>query len=143
MSTRDASRPATWVTSAVFAGILAFGFLAQADAVPEQLVEVTIKNFTFVTKQVPLRLNMPVLISIRNEDQVRHDFGSPVFQGTPTQVESGGVISYGRGVEGVFLNPTRDAMIRFTIDRPGRYEFRCSIHSNMKGELLLLSVEAV
>jgi len=143
MSTRDASRPATWVTSAVFAGILAFGFLAQADAVPEQLVEVTIKDFTFVTKQVPLRLNMPVLISIRNEDQVRHDFGSPVFQGTQTQVESDGVISYGRGVEGVFLNPTRDAMIRFTIDRPGRYEFRCSIHPNMKGELLLLSVEAV
>jgi Cupredoxin-like domain len=143
MSTRDASRPATWITSAVFAGILAFGFLAQADAVPEQLVEVTIKDFTFVTKQVPLRLNMPVVISIRNEDQVRHDFGSPVFQGIPTQVESDGVISYGRGVEGVFLNPTRDAMIRFTIDRPGRYEFRCSIHSKMKGELLLLSVEAV
>lgn len=143
MSTRYTSRTATWVTSTVFAGILAFGFLVQADALTEQLVEVTIKDFTFVTKQVPLRLNMPILISLRNEDQVRHDFGSPVFQGTSTQVESDGVISYGRGVEGVFLNPTRDAMIRFTIDRPGRYQFRCSIHPNMKGELLLLNVEAV
>lgn len=143
MSTRYTSRTATWVTSTVFAGILAFGFLVQADALTEQLVEVTIKDFTFVTKQVPLRLNVPILISLRNEDQVRHDFGSPVFQGTSTQVESDGVISYGRGVEGVFLNPTRDAMIRFTIDRPGRYQFRCSIHPNMKGELLLLNVEAV
>jgi plastocyanin len=30
-----------------------------------------------------------------------------------------------------------------TIGRPGRYEFKCSIHQNMKGELLLLNVEAV
>ena len=127
----------------VFAASLVLGSLAQAGALPEQLVEVTIKDFTFVTKQVPLQLNMPIVIQIRNEDQVRHDFGSPVFQGSLTQVESDGVISYGRGVGGVFLNPARDAMIRFSIDRPGRYEFRCSIHPNMKGELLLLSVEAV
>ena len=143
MSARHTSRTGTWVTCVLFAGSLAFGFLAQADALTEQQVEVTIKDFTFVTKQVPLKLNMPILISIRNEDQVRHDFGSPVFQGSLTEVESDGVISYGRGVHGVFLNPTRDAMIRFSIDRPGRYEFRCSIHPNMKGELLLLNVEAV
>lgn len=28
------------------------------------------------------------------------------------------------------------------MDRPGRHEFRCSIHQNMKGEFLLLNVEA-
>jgi len=127
----------------VFAWGLALGFLTQADALTEQRVEVTIKDFTFVVKQVPLQLNTPILISIRNEDQVRHDFGSSVFQGNPTEVESDGVISYGSGIQGVFLNPTGDAMIRMTIGRPGRYEFKCSIHQNMKGELLLLNVEAV
>lgn len=143
MTVRHISRAGRWITSLGFVCSLAFGFLAQADALTEQLVEVTIKDFTFVTKQVPLQLNMPIVISIRNEDQVRHDFGSPVFQGSLAQVESDGVISYGRGIEGVFLNPTRDAMIRFTIDRHGRYQFKCSIHPNMKGELLLLNVESV
>jgi hypothetical protein len=127
----------------VFAWSLALGVLTQADALTEQRVEVTIKDFTFVVKQVPLQLNTPILISIRNEDQVRHDFGSSVFQGNPTEVESDGVISYGSGIQGVFLNPTGEAMIRMTIGRPGRYEFKCSIHQNMKGELLLLNVEAV
>ena len=143
MSTRDGSRARRWISSAVFAWGLALGFLAQADALTEQRVEVTIKDFTFVTKQVPLQLNMPILILIRNEDQVRHDFGSSVFQGNPTEVESDGVISYGSGIQGVFLNPAGEAMIRMTIGRPGRYEFKCSIHQNMKGELLLMNVEAV
>ena len=143
MTTRDRSRARLWISSVVFAWGLALGFLTQADALTEQRVEVTIKDFTFVVKQVPLQLNTPILISIRNEDQVRHDFGSSVFQGNPTEVESDGVISYGSGIQGVFLNPTGEAMIRMTIGRPGRYEFKCSIHQNMKGELLLLNVEAV
>lgn len=66
-----------------------------------------------------------------------------MFDGVSTKIESGGVISYGRGIGGVFLDPTREAVIRFTLDRPGRVEFRCSIHPTMKGELLLLNVEAV
>jgi plastocyanin len=43
----------------------------------------------------------------------------------------------------MYLDAKRDATIRFNMTRPGRYEFRCSIHPNMKGELLLLTVEAV
>jgi plastocyanin len=43
----------------------------------------------------------------------------------------------------VFIDPKRTTEIRFTMDKPGRHEFRCSIHSQMKGEILLLSVEAV
>ena len=66
-----------------------------------------------------------------------------MFEGIPTQIEKDGVIVYGRGLSGVFLDPKRDASIRFNMSRPGRHEFRCSIHPNMKGELLLLSVEAV
>ena len=109
----------------------------------EQVVEVTIKDFKFVTKQGVLRLGFPTVIKVRNEDAERHDFGSPMFEGIPTQVEKDGVIVYGRGLGGVFLDPKRDAAIRFNMSRPGRYEFRCSIHPNMTGELLLLSAEAV
>jgi len=109
----------------------------------EQVVEVTIKDYRFVTKQATLRLGFPAVIKVRNEDAERHDFGSTMFEGLPTQVEKDGVIVYGRGVGGVFLDPKRDATLRFDMSRPGRHEFRCSIHPTMSGELLLLSTEAV
>ena len=131
------------VTETIVAGFLIFGLLAQSEAQSEQQIEVTIKDFTFVTKQVPLRLGIPTVIRIQNEDAERHDFGSPMFEGIPTKVETDGVSSYGKGIGGVFLDAKRRAVIRFTMDRPGRHEFRCSIHPNMKGELLLMTVEAV
>lgn len=65
-----------------------------------------------------------------------------IFQGILTEVEVGGVAAYGRGVGGVFVRPNADAVIRFTVKRPGRYEFKCSIHPNMKDELLLLNIQA-
>src|ERR1051326_4670486 len=122
---------------------LALAGFARADAQSFQQIEVTIKDFTFVTKQVPLHLGVPTVISIRNEDPERHDFGSAMFDGTPTMVASGSIISYGKGIGGVLLDAKGEADIRFTIDRPGRHQFKCSIHPNMKGELLLLAVEGV
>lgn len=109
----------------------------------EQTVEVVIQNSTFVTKQSVLRLGSPTSITVRNEDSQRHDFGSTMFEGIPTKIEKDGVSVYGRGLGGVMLDAKRDAVIRFNMDRPGRYTFRCSIHPDMKGELLLLSAEAV
>lgn len=109
----------------------------------EQVVDVTIKDFKFVTKQSTLRLGVATVIRIKNEDAERHDFGSTMFDGIPTQVEKDGVVVYGRGVGGVFLDAKRDAALRFNMSRPGRHEFRCSIHPTMQGELLLLNVEAV
>lgn len=109
----------------------------------EQVVEVTIKDFKFVTKQGVLRLGFPTVIKVRNEGAERHDFGSTMFEGIPTQIEKDGAIVYGRGVGGVFLDPAREVAIRFDMTRPGRHVFRCSIHPTMSGELLLLSAEAV
>jgi len=109
----------------------------------EQVVEVTIKDFKFVTKQGPLRLGVPTVIKVRNEDAERHDFSSTMFEGLPAKIERDGVIVYGRGLSGVFLDPQREAIVRFDMSRPGRHEFRCTIHSAMNGELLILSTEAV
>ncbi len=119
----------------IYGGIL----LAQS----EQTVDVTIKDYKFVTKQGTLRLGFPTVIKVRNEDAERHDFSSTMFEGIPTQIEKDGVIVYGRGVGGVFLGPKQEATIRFDMTRPGRHVFRCSIHPTMSGELLLLSAEAV
>ncbi len=141
--TLQSDRPWTWclmlgLTLAV--GWNQGGFLF---AQSEQVVEVRIKDFKFVTMQGTLRLGFPTVIKVRNEDAERHDFGSTMFEGLPTRVEKDGVIVYGRGVGGVFLDPKQDATFMFNMSRPGRHEFRCSIHPNMSGELLLLSTEAV
>lgn len=124
---------------------LAAGLLSPLalDAQTEQVIEVAIRDNAFVTKQVPLAMNVPIRIHIKNEDAIRHDFGSNIFRGTLTQVTHGGTVAYGQDVGGVFLDGGKDAMIHFTLHRPGQYEFKCSIHPTMKGELLLMSVGAV
>jgi plastocyanin len=124
-------------------GIVCLWGSAPVESQSEQVVEVTIKDSTFVTKQSPLRLGFPTTIKITNGDGQRHDFGSTMFEGIPTRIEHDGVIVYGRGVGGVMVDPKRQAMIRFNTTRPASHKFQCSIHPDMKGELLLLSVEAV
>lgn len=136
-------RPWMWCLVLGCATAIAWNTAGPLFGQSEQVVEVTIKDFKFVTKQPTLRLGMATAIKVHNEDAERHDFGSTMFQGIPTQIEKDGAVVYGRGVEGVFLDPKREAAIRFNMSRPGRHEFRCSIHPNMKGELLLLNVEAV
>lgn len=136
-------RPWTW--GLVLGVTLAVGWNTAGPllAQTEQVVDVTVKDFKFVTKQPTLHLGVSTTINIRNEDAERHDFGSTMFEGIPTQIEKDGVLVYGRGVAGVLLDPQRAANIHFNMSRPGRHEFRCSIHPNMTGELLLLNVEAV
>ena len=117
--------------------------LGQVSAQSEQLVEVSIKDYTFQTTQIPLQLNAATVIHVKNDDKVRHDFGSSIFQNSGTRVENRGVITYGDNIGGVFLDPDQEATFRLVIERPGRYQFQCSIHADMKGEILLLSVGAV
>ena len=143
MSARSRSTTGRLVGRLGLAVGLILALLTSVGAQPEQRVQVTIKDFTFITDQMPLEPYVPVLITIRNEDLVRHGFGSRVFEGTMTEVESDGVIAYGREIAGVYLDPGRGVAIRFTVERPGRYEFKCLIHADMRGELLLMSVGAV
>ena len=133
-----------WATSVLLL-LCIFGLSTAlpVESQSEQVVEVVIKDFSFITKQEVLRLGLPTMIKIVNKDGERHDFGSTMFEGLQAKVEKDGVIVYGRGLGGVMLDAKRDATIRFNMERPGRHTFRCSIHPNMKGELLLLSTEAV
>ena len=138
-------RQRSFLTVAVIAGVL-FGLCDRVPVVQsqaEQNVEVVIKDSMFVTKQAVLRLGLPTTITVSNQDGQRHDFGSTMFEGIPTKIDKDGVSVYGRGLGGVMLDAKRDAVIRFNMERPGRHTFQCSIHPQMKGELLLLIAEAV
>ncbi|MDT7042828.1 cupredoxin domain-containing protein [Candidatus Nitronereus thalassa] len=134
--------PRRWLMGFLL-GLLVMGALPQALAQSEQQIVVNIRNFTFETTQMPLQLHVPTVIYLKNSDEVRHDFGSLVFEGSHTRIETPMSISYGRGIGGVYIEPGGEVSIRFTIDRPGRYQFKCSIHEGMEGEILLMSAGAV
>ena len=124
-------------------GCFLAAILTPAAGETEQKVEVTIQDSKFVSTGTTLMPGMPVMVTIVNKDKIRHDFSSVVLQGHLTQVEANGVIAHGRGIEGAYIEAGKDAVIRFTTERPGRFEFSCTIHPTMKGELLLMNVGAV
>ena len=133
------SRSIPMIAQAVLVGTLCLGGFPSVLAQSEQQIIVTIRNYTFETTQMPLQLHLPTVIHLRNTDDVRHDFSSEVFDGSHTRVEALNAISYGRGIRGVYIEPGGDIAIRFTIEKPGRYQFKCSIHEGMEGEILLMS----
>ena len=106
--------------ASLFLLLCLFGLSAlPVESQSEQVVEVVIKDFTFVTKQEVLRLGLPTVIKIVNKDNERHDFGSTMFEGLQARIEKDGVIVYGRGLGGVMLDPKRDATIRFNMESSG------------------------
>ncbi|HBP87763.1 MAG TPA: hypothetical protein DD706_08715 [Nitrospiraceae bacterium] len=129
-----------WV---LFIGFFLLGGISPSRAQPLQEVIVTIEGYTFQTTQMPLQLDTETIIYIQNKDTVRHDFGTDMFLNTLTHVESNGVVTYGKGLEGVYLDPGQEASIHLMLKHSGRFQFQCSIHKEMKGEILLLIVDAV
>jgi plastocyanin len=66
-----------------------------------------------------------------------------MLSGLLVHAEGEGIVSYGKGVDGFYVDPGKTLVIRFTAERPGSYSFRCDLHPQMKGELFLLEVPAV
>ncbi len=112
-------------------------------ALLEQRGEITIKNYDFLLSQpVPIRLHVPTVIILRNQDIVRHGFTSPMLGQMLVRGEGEGISAYGKGVEGFYVDPGKTLVIRFTPERPGKYSFHCDLHPDMKGELYLLELPA-
>ena len=141
MNTRR--RPIIMITTVLSMILLVYGSVSSSLGQSQQHVNVTIEGYTFRTTQMPLQLHTDTIITVKNQDNIRHDFGSQMFLNTLTHVESGGVVIYGKGVEGAYVDPGEEASFRLTLDHPGRFQFQCSIHPDMKGEILLLTVDAV
>jgi plastocyanin len=113
--------------------------LAQSPS--DQRLEIVIRDYGFeVMKGAPVRPGLPTVIILRNQDIVRHGFTSQMLMGMLVYGEGEGVATYGKGVEGFYIDPGKTLVIRFTNDRPGKYAFRCDLHPNMKGELYALEV---
>lgn len=116
----------------------------QARAQPhEQRIDMMIRNYGFLLSEpAPVRVGVPTVIILRNQDIVRHGFTSDVFPQLQLQVEGEGIAAYGKGVDGFYVDAGKTLVIRFTAERAGRYAFHCDLHPQMKGELFTLEVPA-
>jgi plastocyanin len=114
------------------------------DVVQDQRIEIVIQESTFLlTKPAAIRLGLPTVIVLRNEDIIKHGFTSQILLGLLVHAEGEGIGSYGKGVEGFYVDPRKTLVIRFMTERPGSYTFRCDLHPQMKGEFLMLDVPVV
>jgi hypothetical protein len=57
-------------------------------------------------------------------------------------VEGEGLSTYGKGFEGMYVEPGKTLVIRLAVERSGRLTFHCDLHPEMQGELFLLEVPA-
>lgn len=113
------------------------------DVAEEQRIEIIVRESQFLLSQpTPVRLHTPTVVIIRNQDIVRHGFTSPMLANMLVHAEGEGILSYGKGIEGFYVDPGKTLVIRFTTERTGNYSFRCDLHPQMKGELYMLEIPA-
>ncbi|RMH35858.1 MAG: hypothetical protein D6690_07755 [Nitrospirae bacterium] len=113
----------------------------QSQVLEEQRIEILIQNSEFVlTQPRGMQLGLPTVIILRNQDIIQHGFTSPMMVGMFIKGEAEGMTAYGKGIEGFYVNPDKTLVLRFTPERQGRYEFRCDLHPNMKGEVFLMEM---
>ncbi len=127
-------------------GMLGFALAAdlpqdEFPVVQEQRVEIIIRDSEFLLSQPgKLQFDFPTVIILRNQDIIRHGFTSPGFLGLSINGEGEGIVAYGKGVEGFYVDAGKTLVIRFTPDPKGRYEFRCDLHPQMRGEIFQLEM---
>ncbi|PJA78654.1 MAG: hypothetical protein CO149_02850 [Nitrospirae bacterium CG_4_9_14_3_um_filter_51_5] len=120
------------------------GWLFTIAQAIEVEIALTIRDSQYTkTKWAPSPEGASVVLTIKNEDAIRHGFTSQLFQNLLVRTFSDGAQIYGKGIEGLYLDPGATIQLRFQVDRPGDYEFKCDLHPSMQGELLLLHVEVV
>ena len=114
---------------------------APAVQPPEQQIEITVRNSTFLkTRTMPIRPELPVSIVIRNEDDTNHGFVSPMLTGLAVNGHADGVEFFGRGIDGVHVGPRKAVVLRMVVPAQGTFTFRCDLHGDMQGEVYLLDV---
>src|SRR5215467_4193877 len=125
------------VTVLVVALVASAGDAAsQSPPAPVQRIEISIQDKAFVLeKVVPIQVGQTIEVIVRNHDPVRHGFVSASLLGLFVSGEDDQIMTYGKGIEGFYVNPGKTLMIRFSTERPGSFPFHCDLHQRMKGDL--------
>jgi hypothetical protein len=96
-----------------------------------------------------LRVGMDLIILLRNEDEVAHEFVSPLLMKVEDlQISGRATIVYTLTAFGVRVEPRDTAMLRFEIPAASfdRFHFWCNIHGkllgdSMRGEIFILAAK--
>lgn len=116
----------------------------QIQGPPGQRIEIVIQDRTFfLSKGGPVQLGNSIEIVLENHDNVRHGFASESLLGLMVSGEDDQIVTYGKGVEGFYVNAGKTLIIRIDATRPGSIPFHCDLHEGMKGELYVLQVPSV
>ncbi|MDE3244291.1 MAG: cupredoxin domain-containing protein [Nitrospirota bacterium] len=116
---------------------------SQLQLVQQQRIEILIQDGTFLLeKSVPIQVGQTIELIVRNHDPVRHGFVSASLLGLFVSGEDDQIMTYGKGVEGFYVNPGKTLIIRIEAERPGSIPFHCDLHRHerLKGELYVLEV---
>ena len=110
----------------------------------QQRIEIVIKDKKFfLESSVPIQVGQTIEIIVRNHDDVRHGFASASLLGLLVTGEDEQIVTYGKGVEGFYINAGKTLIIRIGAERPGTMPFHCDLHEHMKGELYVLEIPTV
>jgi len=101
-------------------------------------IEVVIRNSSFVYQARILRVDEQAVIVVRNADTIQHGFTSAAIAEFDARVETEGLVTYGKGIKGLYLDPGQEVRIRFTPTRPVKMTFRCDLHPTTQTGILQL-----
>jgi cytochrome c oxidase subunit 2 len=112
------------IASACTLGLAARRVLAQSPA-PEQLVKLVAQRFHYTPNELRVKAGVPVLLELSALDFV-HGFNLPDLKLRAD------------------LPPGRVVQLRFTLDKPGNYDFLCDNfcgdeHETMNGRIIALA----
>jgi FtsP/CotA-like multicopper oxidase with cupredoxin domain len=129
----------------LLAGLVASpGNGSSAPPSTQQRIEIIIKDKKFfLESSVPIQVGQTIELVVRNQDDVRHGFASPSLSGLLVSGEDEQIMTYGKGVEGFYVNAGKTLTIRIDAERPGTMPFHCDLHEHMKGELYVLEIPTV
>lgn len=114
---------------------------SQPQPSQQQRIEIVIQDKTFfLGSAVPIQVGQNIELIVRNQDHVRHGFASASLLGLLVSGEDDQIVTYGKGVEGFYVNPGKTLIIRIDAQRPGSMPFHCDLHEQMKGELYVLEI---
>jgi FtsP/CotA-like multicopper oxidase with cupredoxin domain len=116
---------------------------SQSQPFQQQRIEITLQDKTFLLeKSVPIQVGQTIELIVHNHDPVRHGFVSASLLDLLISGEDDQIMTYGKGVEGFYVNPGKTLIIKIDAERPGPIPFHCDLHEHeqMKGELYVLEV---
>jgi hypothetical protein len=105
-------------------------------------IEVTMKNQGYQVKGHTLPGVLTAIV-LRNEDNVAHGFSSTLFKDVKVRKQGDAVEVKEKGVKSFHVEPGKTATLYFTKGYDAeretlQYPFWCDLHSNMKGEFLVV-----